>query len=167
MPNILIFSRNRNTCVRQMDEHTLRSSCRLQDTLMDAYVEITVKLPDLEIVAIEGEVRHTDQEAWLNASGSLQNVLGIRVGPGMLKIIRGLTGSATDCKQLGFMVEECCHGVILAFTKQQLLAAPRPNDREEAKEFYARMVRENVRLYNRCAAFSQGSSIVEGIAPPR
>lgn len=59
------------------------------------------------------------------------------------------------------MVEECCHGVILAFTKDELLKSPR--DKERVKEYYANMVKENARLFNRCAAFAPGSSLVEGI----
>ena len=166
MANILKFSRNRCTSVEQVDDHTMRSTCRLQDTLTDAFVEIMVQLPDLEITGISGVIRRAYQEECLNPTDSLQKVIGVRIGPGMLKIIEGLIGAATDCKQLAFMVEECCHGVILSFTKDVLISSPRPTDADKAKEFYAQMVRENMRLYNRCAAFAPGSPIVEGIEPP-
>jgi len=165
MANILKFSRNRSASVEQVDDHTMRSTCRLQDTLTDAFVEIMVRLPDLEITSVKGEVRRTYQEECLKPVEALQKVVGVRIGPGMLKIIKGLIGETTDCKQLAFMVEECCHGVILCFTKDVLLSTPR--DEANAKEFYAKMVRENIRLYNRCAAFAPGSSIVEGIEPPK
>jgi len=33
-------------------------------------------------------------------------------------------------------------------------------------DFYRDMVRKNIRLYNRCAAFAEGSPIVEGLEPP-
>ena len=90
--------------------------------------------------------------------------MGVRVGPGVLKIIKGLIGDSTECKQLAFMVEECCHGIILTLTKDEIGKAP--EDPEEAKEFYKSLVKENIRLFNRCAAFAPGSSIVEGIEPP-
>jgi hypothetical protein len=84
----------------------------------------------------------------------------------MLKIIKGLVGdSAADCKQLAFMVEECCHGVILSFTKDVLVSSPRPKDKAKAREFYRNMVKENVRLYNRCAAFAPGSPLVKDVDP--
>jgi hypothetical protein len=166
MNNILKFSRNRCTSVEQVDDHTMRSTCRLQDTLTDAFVEIVVKLPDLEIKSVRSEIRRTYQEEGLKPGDSLQKVTGVRIGPGVLKIIRGLVGEAIDCKQLAFMVEECCHGVILSFTKDVLVSSPRPTDVAKAKEFYAKMVKENIRLYNRCAAFAPGSPIVEGIEPP-
>jgi hypothetical protein len=167
MESILKFSRNRCTTVEQLDAQNMRSTCRLQDTLTDAFVEITVKLPDLEITSVNSEVRRTYQEKCLNSTESLQKVVGVRIGPGMLKIIRGLVGNATDCKQLAFMVEECCHGIILSFTKDVLVGSPRPKDAAASKKFYANMVKENIRLFNRCAAFAPGSSIVEGIDPPQ
>jgi len=166
MLNILKYSRNRCTSVEQIDDQTMRSSCRLQDTLTHAYVEIMVKLPDLEITGARGEVQRTYQAACRKSDLRLEKVVGVRIGPGVLKIIRGLVGEETDCKQLAFMVEECCHGVILSFTKDVLLNDPRPEDRAEAQEFYGNMVRENIRLYNRCAAFAPGSFMVEGIEPP-
>jgi len=167
MESILKFSRNRCTTVEQLDDQTMRSTCRLQDTLTEAFVEITVKLPDLEITRVEGEVRRTYQEECANSTESLRKVVGVRIGPGMLKIIRGLVGTPKDCKHLAFMVEECCHGIILSFTKDVLVHSPRPKAERESKKFYANMVKENIRLYNRCAAFAPGSSIVEGIEVPK
>ena len=166
MLSIIKYSRNRCTSVGQIDDRTMRSSCRLQDTLTHAFVEIVVKLPDLEIISACGEVPRTYQTECRKSDLSLEKVVGVRIGPGVLKIIRGLVGEETDCKQLAFMVEECCHGVILSFTKDVLLDNPRPEDKAEAKEFYGNMVRENIRLYNRCAAFAPGSFMVEGIEPP-
>ena len=165
MPSILNFSRNRSTRVEQIDDKTIRSSCLLQDTLTDAFVEITVRLPDLEIIGVKSKVDRSFQEEGLRPVRSLQKVVGVRIGPGVLKIIKGLIGEKTEYKQLAFMVEECCHGVILAFTKD--VVAERPRDMENPEEFYGNMVRENIRLYNRCAAFAPGSSIVEGIEPPK
>jgi hypothetical protein len=163
-PDVLCFSRNRCTSVEQIDEHTIRSTCRLQDTLTDASVEILVQLPDLEIRSANGEFRRTPRNECRSPAEALKKVLGVRIGSGMLKMIKGLIGEATDCGEVAFMVEECCHGVILSFTKDTMTQAPK--DMEFTKELYAGMVKANPRLYNRCAAFAPGSSIVEGINPP-
>ena len=165
MAECLIFSRNRSTCVEQVDDHLMISTCRLQDRLTDALVEITVKLPDLEIISARGEVHRTYREECLKPTTSIQKVVGVRIGSSMLKIIKGLIGKGRNCKQLAFMVEECCHGVILSFTKDTLVKSP--DNEANAKEYYAKMVRENVRLYNRCAAFAPGSPLVEGIEPQK
>ena len=131
---------------------------------MDAFVEIRVQLPDLEIIRAQGEFRRSLQKECQDPNDALKKVIGVRIGSGMLKIIEGLIGDITDCKELAYMVEECCHGIILSFTKDALI--PCPKDPDEKKEFFVKMVKENIRLYNRCAAFSPGSSIVEGMEPP-
>ncbi len=164
MTDILSFSRNRCTNVEVINDQTIRSSCRLQDTLTEAFVEITAQLPDLEIIAVKGEVRRTHRKECLDSTEFLQKVVGVRIGPGMLEIVKGLLGESTECKELIFMVQECCHGVILSLTKDILLKAP--EDQEGKTEFFSEMVRKNIRLYNRCAAFAPGSRLVEGLEPP-
>ena len=164
MPDILYFSRNRSTNIQQEDDYTIKSTCRLTDTLTEAIVEIIVKLPDLEIIDIKGEVKRSHIKECLLPATYLKKAVGIRIGSGMLKIIKGLVGDETNCKQLSFMLEECCHAIILSFTKETLQKVP-PNE-AGTNEYYSRMVKENIRLYNRCAAFAPGSAIVEGINPP-
>jgi len=164
MTQILQFQRNRCTSVEKVNESTMRALCCLFDTLTDALVEITVKLPDLEITDARCDVRRSHRKACLDQQEALKKVVGMRIGPGMLKIIEGLMSEVTECRQLAFMVEECCHGVILSFTKDVLMQTPA--DKENEKKFYANMVKQNIRLYNRCAAFAPGSSLVDGIEPP-
>ena len=159
------FARNRCTSVEQRDERTITSTCRLQDTLIDASVQIEVKLPDLEVTRVTGSISRSSRRQEFDLEETLQKVVGIRVGPGMKKIIKGVMGEGGVRGQLAFMVEECCSGVILSFTKDVLVH--RPKEKTEEKEFYAKMVRENPRLYNRCAAYAPGSSLVEGLEPPK
>jgi hypothetical protein len=89
--------------------------------------------------------------------------VGIRIGAGMTEIIQG-TLSGLACEELIFMLEECCHGVILSLTRDVLEQAPADAEGEHA--FFSNMVRQSIRLYDRCAAFAPGSSLVEGLKPP-
>ena len=161
MDYALCFSRNRCTSVEKVGEDLIKSTCRLQDTVNDALVEVLVKLPDLEITDVKGRVNRSPFQTGPDTLKGLEKVVGVRIGPGVLKIIRGLVGDSTNYRQLAFMVEECCQGVILSFTKLELEKAP--EDEAAMKEYYADMVRKNIRLYNRCAAFAPGSSLVDGI----
>jgi hypothetical protein len=163
MPHILCFSRNRSTGVEHGEEGLVKACCRLQDSLMDAFVKIEVQLPDLELKDVRGEVHRSDQRIPPDAVESLRKAIGIRIGPGLLKIMKGLVGNREDLRELLNMLDECCQGVILSFTKDALAKAP--EDREKAKEYYARLVKENVRLYDSCIAFVPGSPLVEGIEP--
>jgi hypothetical protein len=164
MPRLLNYSRSRSTSVELIDENTMRSICRLTDRLRDMTVELTVKLPDLEIVDALGRVGRAVEGDCVDTLQGLKNVVGVRIGPSMTRIINGSMGEDVSCPQLVFMVEECCHGVILAFTKDTLASVP--EDQVMSNEFYRGMVEANIRLYNRCAAFAPGSSLVAGIKPP-
>jgi hypothetical protein len=164
MPGVTCFSRNRCTSVEQTDGQTVRSVCRLQDTFIEAFVEVLVKLPDLEITGIRAEVERAEKTSCLGPKDSFGKVIGVRIGPGMQKIFDGLLGGLGECRQLIFMLEECCHGVILSFTKGEVQKFPR--DEAAAIKYLADDVRKHIRLYNRCAAFAPGSRIVEDIEPP-
>jgi hypothetical protein len=163
MANVLFFSRNRCTSVEQVDGRTVRSSCRLQDTVMDALVEVTVKIPDLEITGIKGEVRRSEEKVHPAPFDLLQKAVGVRIGPGMVKIVKGLVGAQQDLDELVFMIEECCQAVILSFTKNELAKAP--GEEKEARAFYERLLTENPRLYNSCIAFAPDSPLVQGTDP--
>jgi hypothetical protein len=164
MANLLCYSRNRATNVEQIDDATLISVCRLQDSLTDAEVALHIRLPELEIIDAEGRIKRSRGSACAGVESALAKVVGVRIGAGMKKIIRGLVGEETDCMEVAVLVEECCHAVILAFTKEMLCQVPEALALE--KDFFANMVKENIRLYNSCAAFAPGSPIVEGIDPP-
>jgi hypothetical protein len=161
MTQILCYSRNRTTQVEEGRDQTLKASCRLQDTALEAYVEIEIKSPDLEIVRVQGTILRSSDGQAMDVSESLQKVVGVRVGPGLKKILKGLLGGSALIKQLTFMIEECCGGVILAFTKEVLIQAPK--DKETEKAFFKQMVQANPRLYDSCAAFAPGSPLVEGL----
>lgn len=163
MGHLLIFSRNRSTVVEKVSAECMRSSCVMRDTLTDARIEVTVELPDLEITQVHHQIRRSKHPIGPEAEAMLQHALGVRIGPGMLKIIQGLGGNQQTYRELFFMLEECCQAIILSFTKEVLVQSPRPTEAEASRAFYNEMVRENIRLYNRCAAFAQGSPLVEGI----
>jgi len=161
MDRMLCFSRNRCTNVEEIDEHTLKASCRLQDSATDCFIEILVGLPNLDISNIKAETGRESTGLSTEDISILKKVIGVRIGPGVLKIIKGLIGNQRRLGQLAFMVEECCQGVILYFTKDDLEKVPQ--DEDKARIYYNNMVKGNLNLYNRCAAFAPGSPFVEGI----
>ncbi len=164
MAHLLSFSRNRCTTVEQVAPDALRSTCRLQDNLLDARVTIEVRQPELEICSLQWQVHLAARQPPADLPARLNKVIGVRVGPGMLKILKGLVGEEPGYLEAGFMLEEACQAVILSLTKTELQKAPlEPAD---SREHFAAVVKKNIRLYNRCAAFAAGSSLVEGIETP-
>ncbi|HUW64437.1 MAG TPA: hypothetical protein VMW83_07040 [Spirochaetia bacterium] len=161
MADILCFSRNRFTGVEQVDPRTLLATCRVADTLVDAWVEIEVRLPDLELIGARGEIRRSRKENGMDVSGDLRKITGSRVGPGIKKIIRGLIPDSPHAELVATLVDECATGVIMSFTRDVLVKAP--TDTAGEKDFFAAMVRANPRLYNSCAALSPDSPLMEGL----
>lgn len=162
MPQLLVFSRSRRTSVEVLDSQTIRSVCRVQDNALEAWVNVTATLPDLEITHIQGGVEREAETRCQDSVGGLQKALGVRIGAGMTEIVEGLLSEAATCQELIFMLEECCQGIILSLTRDVLAKAP--PDVEGKRAFFAKMVQKNTRLYNRCAAFAPGSSLVAGVS---
>ena len=161
MAHLISFSRSRCTTVEESSDGRMTCTCRVTDNLLDARVQIQATLPDLEIMSIESRTEHCLIKGMAEAQERLQNLLGVRIGPGLLKIVKGLMGDDPACAELAYMAEECCHGAILSLTKGTLENAPlEPAD---SRDFFSDMVQGNVRLYNRCAAFADGSSLLEGV----
>jgi hypothetical protein len=161
MAHLISFSRSRCTTVEESSDGIMTCICRITDNLLDGRVQIQAALPDLEIMKVESRMDFSRMAGMAAARKRLQNLLGVRIGPGMLKIIKGLMGDDPACVELGFMAEECCHGAILSLTKGALKKAPlEPGD---SRDHFSKMVQKNVRLHNRCAAFADGSTLLDGV----
>ena len=161
MAHLISFSRSRCTTVEESSDGIMTCTCRVTDNTLDARVQIQATLPDLEIMTADSRIDHSLMANMPAAEERLQNLLGVRIGPGMLKIIEGLMGDDPACVELAYMAEECCHGAILSLTKKALEKAPL--EPVESRDFFSKMVKKNTRLYNRCAAFADGSSLLDGV----
>jgi hypothetical protein len=155
---ILCFSRNRGTTIEDIGERTTRARSRVQDTGVDAELEMLVQTPDLEIIDIRGAVRRSAVGETRDYSGDLRPVIGSRVGPGIKKIIRGLLEGVPLAETWAALLEECCNGVIMVFTKEVLLQAPK--DPTGEKDFFRTMVQANPRLLGSCAALATDSPLI-------
>ena len=161
MADILCCTRNRCTTVEALDDRTTRCSSRVRDSVQEAEVEILVQAPDLEIIDIRGVVHGSAAEEARDFSGDLKPVIGSRGGPGIKKIIRGLLAEMPLLDTWASLLEECCNGVIMVFTKEVLLQAP--SDRAGEKDYFMAMVQANPRLFNSCAALAADSPLMAGL----
>jgi hypothetical protein len=139
-------------------------SWRQTDDLLKAEVNITVQLPDLEIVEATAELNRLVPQAWSNAAELIKKVEGVRVGAGLRKIAQGLLGGPNGCPVLVHAVLESANAIILHFTRPALQAS----ERLEGDEMLAslkEMVKNNPRLVRSCVAFQDDSPIMKGIGP--
>lgn len=153
---VLDYIRNKHASAIDLDGNSMLARTVIEDTLFAATVEMTVRLPDLEIIAINGEIRRSAREACQEAVPLLQEVLGLRVGSGILKAVHSLVGGEKGCPRMADLLFECCDQVILRFTldplkRLQSLTGDKWED--GMREF----IQHNPRLLDSCIAFSEDS----------
>jgi hypothetical protein len=158
----LTFMRNKSVEVTPLDDGNLSVSWRLADTFVESEIRMVFLLPDLEIISAEGRILRSPHPECARAAPLLQKVVGVRVGPGVRKIVQGLLGGETGCREWAEGILESCNAVILHFTLPQI----RENEtgtEEERKKKYQAMLQFNPRLVRSCVAFADDSPLMEGL----
>ena len=158
----LTFMRNKVVEVEPLSEGMLSVSWRLVDSLTEAEIRLKFQLPDLEIKEAEARLERFPHPECSEAPKLIQKVVGVRVGPGLRKIVQGVMGGSSGCAELTEGVLECCNAVILHFTVPQIQANEKGTE-EERRMRYQAMLRLNPRLVRSCVAFADDSPLMEGL----
>ena len=156
------FLRNKVVVVEPLPDGDLGVSWRLTDDLLKAEIELRVRPPDLEIVEAKAKLERLPLKAWSSAPELIKKVEGVRVGPGLRKIVAGLLGGPEGCPVLVHAVLEATNAVILHFTRPGIQAG----ERLEGEILIAatrEMLKFNPRLIRSCIAFQDDSPIMQGI----
>ena len=155
----LDYIRNKHASTIELDGESILARTTIEDTFFAAIVEMIVQLPDLEVASIKGEIKRAlHHKECQGAIPLLQGVVGLRVGPGIIKAVNSLIGGTKGCPKMADLVLECCDEVILRFTLDPLkrLQAMTGDEWEEGmKEF----LQQNPRLMGSCIAFSEESPL--------
>ena len=158
----LRFLRSKVVEVEPLSDGTLAVSWRLTDDLFKAQVDLRVRPPDLEITEAEARLERFSLKQWSSASELVKKVEGVRVGPGLRKIVAGLLGGPRGCPVLVHAVLEASNAVILHFTRPGLQAAEGIED-QALIAATREMLKTNPRLVRSCIAFQDGSPIMQGL----
>ena len=154
----LAFTRNKVVEVEPLAEGALSISWRLVDSLTEAEIRMEVRLPDLEITEVRARLERSPHPECTPTPGSIQKVVGVRVGPGLRKIVHGLMGGSAGCAELIEGVLECANAAILHFTVPQIQANAKGSE-EERRKRYQNMLQFNPRLVGSCIAFADDSPL--------
>lgn len=165
---ILDYQMNTHTTVEPLEQGLWRIVLRNEDNLFCAEVTLDVKAPALDIRRAELAVKRDDLGLMSDLADASEKLVGIRVGPGMTKIVRGLLGGANGSDRIAELVLEAMEMLINAITVPELrkateaagaeiqLASDGPrvflNDRVISGDMAAKMA-ANPRLKDSCAAF--------------
>jgi hypothetical protein len=156
------FLRNKVVEVEPLSDGDLLVSWRLTDDLLKAEVDLRVRPPDLEIVEAEAKLERLPLNEWSSAPELIKKVEGVRVGPGLRKIVRGLLGGPKGCSLLVHAVLEASNAVILHFTRPGIQLGEKLQDKALIAATRA-MLATNPRLVRSCVAFQDDSPIMQGL----
>jgi len=154
------FLRNKVVEVEPLSDGSLAVSWRLTDDLLQAEIELRVRPPDLEIVEAEARLGRLPLKEWSSAPESIRKVKGVRVGPGLRKIVNGLLGGPEGCPVLVHAVLEASNAVILHFTRPGIQLGENLEDEALIAATRA-MLASNPRLIRSCIAFQDDSPIMQ------
>jgi hypothetical protein len=165
---ILDFQSNNLTTVQTVEQGLWRVVARCDDNLFSAEVTIEVKAPALDIRAAELRIGRDVMGLVPDLSETAQELIGVRVGPGMTKIVRAVVGGENGSDRVAELVLEAMEMLVNALTVPELRKAM--GAAGEAVRFEhdgptvflndvvmgeqtIKMMADNPRLKDSCAAF--------------
>jgi hypothetical protein len=156
------------TTVEPVEERLWRVTTRSEDDLFAAKVCLEIRLPALEIRSALLEVKRDELAATPDLAAARENLIGVRVGPGMTKIVRAVVGGDNGSERIAELVLEAMEMLVNAFTLPELRTAvavggaPVDYEKDGPKvrlnevaigEEQARVMAAHPRLKDSCAAF--------------
>jgi hypothetical protein len=165
---ILDFQMNHLTTVEMIEPTLWRIVARSDDNLFSGEVLLDVKLPVLDIRHARLNVKHDLLGLTPDLSLAERKLVGVRVGPGMTKIVRGVVGGQEGSERMAELVLEAMEMLVNALTVPELrkaltvggtslenaeAASKVPLNDVVIGEETVRLMAANPRLKDSCAAF--------------
>ncbi len=108
---ILIYGLSKFVGAGRLDRDTFWVQSRLLTSGHDYNLEMQVKLPQFEIISVEGQMRRFPGEACQQAIPKLQNAVGLRIEHGLTAVIDEKVGRP-GCPRMANLLLEGCHAVL-------------------------------------------------------
>ena len=165
---IVDFRANILTTVETLKPGLWRITTRSEDNLFSAEVALQVKAPALDISSAELKVKRDAIGLVPDLSVAASQLVGVRVGPGMTKIVRALIGGEKGSDRVTELVLEAMEMLVNALTVPEVrkvvqsAGEPAGFEHDGPKVFLndavmgdeaIRSMAENPRLKDSCAAF--------------
>lgn len=156
--------------MEEIEERYWRVISSVNDDLFGAELMLEIKAPALDIREARLDIKRDDLGQILSFSQQMAKLVGVRVGPGMTKIVRSLIGGEGGSNRISELVLESMEMLINAITVPELRKANELggipfrassdgpsiylNDRVIGGDAAMRMA-ENPRLKDSCVAFRE------------
>jgi hypothetical protein len=157
---MLIYSRNKVITVEEPEGGTFNVKVISNDTWLSLSLEMIVKVPEMEITDIKGEFTRSFYGNCVETLPILQEAVGIRIGPGLIKNITALIGNAKGCRRMADMILDGCDQVINKFTFD-MMSQMKPIKDEERAAAQREFIKANPQLIGSCIAYSKDSPLVK------
>lgn len=165
---ILDFQTNQLTTVEELSRGLWRVIARTDEDLFSAALTLDIRTPALDIQAVRFDVSRDELAILPDLSSAMEKLVGVRVGPGMTKIVRAVVRDEGGSERVAEMVLDAMEMLINALTVPQLRKAtgvagqPVMLDGDGPKvrlnnvllgDEQIKLMAENPRLKNSCVAF--------------
>jgi hypothetical protein len=117
---ILDYQMSTHATVEPLGQGLWRIITRNEDNLFCAEVTLDVKAPALDIRRAVMDVKRDDLGLVPDVSSASEKLVGVRVGPGMTKIVRGLIGGSTGSDRAAELVLEAMEMLVNSITVAEL-----------------------------------------------
>jgi hypothetical protein len=156
----LIYDRSKMVGVGKSGPDTIWVQSNLHTGAHDFSVEIEVRTPDLEIVAVQGRMdRSPGGEGCHLAIPFLQNAVGVKIAPGLTAKIDEAVGRP-GCPRLANLVLESCHAVLQG-TIGLLMEEFQKQDCDPTwDELRKKWLESMPVMRNTCLAYSDNSALI-------
>ena len=157
---MLVYSRNKLTTIEDLKDGSLLVKVISNDTWFSLSLEMTIKVPDMEITDIKGEFNRSFYETCVETLPVLQEAVGIRIGPGLIKNINALIGNQAGCRRMADMILDGCDQVVNRFTFG-MIRQMKPIKDEERPAAQREFLKMNPQLIGSCIAYAKDSPLVK------
>ncbi len=120
---ILDFQSNSLTTVEQSDHGLWKVTTRYDDNLFSAEVLLDVRFPALDITRADLTVKRDVLGLAPDLKIGAENLVGLRIGPGMTQIVRGIFGATAGSGRMADLVLDSMEMLINALTVPELRKA--------------------------------------------
>lgn len=102
------FIRNKLVSIYRSDPDTLVAHGLLEDDIYGLEVDVALRLPDLEIVSVDGRWKRAENAECYRAIPFLQEAVGFRMGDGFIQRVQKTVGRMA-CRHFADILLECCY----------------------------------------------------------
>ncbi|MBN1375592.1 MAG: DUF2889 domain-containing protein [Dehalococcoidia bacterium] len=157
---MLVYSRNKLTTVEDLQDGSLRVKVTSNDTCFSLALEMSIKIPDMEIAAIKGKIVRSPYAKCSQALSILQEAVGVRIGTGLIKNINAFIANEQGCRRLADMILEGCDQVVNRFTYSTIHQG-KDIKPEELRAAQIEFLKSNPQLIGSCIAYAKDSPLVK------